>query len=1092
MSTKNKPICYFLSLLLLICFSGRSQIINTVAGNGVAGFSGDGGSATAASFNQTAHCVVDASGNIYITDYNNNRIRKVSTTGIVTTYAGTGIGGYSGDGGPATAAKINHPNGLDIDAAGNLFFADQYNNVIRKISSSGVISTFAGTGIFGYSGDGGPATAAKLGQATNVKLGSAGDLYITDYSNNRVRKVDGGGVITTVVGTGVAGFSGDGGPATNAKIHQPVALMFDIAENLYVVDQLNQCVRKVTPAGIISSIIGNGIAGYAGDGGPASSASLNIPGGINIDTSGNIYLCDCYNNVIRKISPSGIISTFAGTGVAGFSGDGGPAILARLNQPTDIVFDNAGNMYVSDFFNSRVRTIVFSNSSPRFDSGIAVHLSVCENSSATLISPKLSVSDSNSGQTETWSLLTAPVHGIIAGLSTTISSTGSFVVPMSVTYTPSVGYSGSDSCYIIVSDGAATDTMVLYVSILPLPYAGTVSGPSSLCVGSTGVFSSTASGGVWASSIPSVASINSASGLSAGASAGSSVISYTVSNGCGSATDTQIISVISVPLAGTVAGPSFLCSGSTGLFTSGVPGGVWSSSVPAVATVNSISGMAGGLVTGSSIISYTVSNACGSATDTQMVTVSTIPYAGTISGPSTVCAGAVISLTGVVSGGAWSSSGVGVATVSGGFVGGVASGTTIISYTLTNSCGMATDTQLVTVLPLPALGGITGPFRVCLGQQITLTEGAMGGSWNSVNSSVATVGATSGIVGGASVGVTLISYAISNSCGTTADTQSVTVLPLPDAGVAVSSVPVACVGGTISVSDAVPGGMWSSSVPAVATVDVAGVVVPLSAGTVVITYTITDDNGCTNYATTTLTIPAISPLVINPEITLIKCNGDNNGAINIAVSGGSGSYQFLWSGGSTSSSLSALSAGSYSVEVTDVGSGCKDTAIYVFSTPGIMNAEITTQPDRCNAGEGSITVVNVDGGTPPFTFVWSTGATTTSVAALHTGSYAVTITDAHLCTAHLNVTVAEDSCNVVTVHNVITPNGDGYNDFWVIDGIDSYPDNEVKVFDKWGDEIFESAGYKNKWDGGRVSDGTYFYLVKVSGKVMKGTLLIKR
>jgi gliding motility-associated-like protein len=647
-----------------------------------------------------------------------------------------------------------------------------------------------------------------------------------------------------------------------------------------------------------------------------------------------------------------------------------------------------------------------------------------------------------------------------------------------------ISYTVSNSC------GTATDTQM--VSVLALPYAGTVSGPSSLCVGSTGVFSSTASGGVWTSSIPSVASINSASGSSGGASAGSSVISYTVSNACGSTTDTQLVAVISVPLAGTVAGPSFLCPGSTGLFTSGVPGGVWSSSVPAVATVNSISGMAGGVVTGSSIISYTVSNACGSATDTQMVTVSTMPYAGTISGPSIVCAGALISLTGVVSGGAWSSSAVGVATVSAGFVGGVASGTTIISYTLTNSCGTATDTQMITVLPLPSVGNITGPLRVCIGAQITLTDSAPGGAWSSINSSVATVGAASGIVGGASAGVTLISYSISNSCGTTADTQSVMVLPLPDAGVVVSSVPVACLGGTISVSDAVPGGVWSSSSPSIATVDGGGVVSPLSAGTVIVTYTIIDDNGCTNYATTTLTISTISPLVITPEITSLKCSGDNNGAINITVSGGSGSYQYLWSEGSTSSSLSALSAGSYSVEVTDLNNGCKDTGTFVLSMPGTITPELTLEPDRCNAGRGSVSIINVSGGNPPMAYSWSSGSVGPSLSGLQSGNYVLTITDANLCVVHYDVVISEDSCDVVIVHNAITPNGDGYNDFWIIDNIENYPESDVKLFDKWGDEVFAAKGYKNNWGGGAVPDGTYYYLVKYDDRVLKGSLLIKR
>lgn len=647
-----------------------------------------------------------------------------------------------------------------------------------------------------------------------------------------------------------------------------------------------------------------------------------------------------------------------------------------------------------------------------------------------------------------------------------------------------ISYTATSAC------GSATDTQML--TVIPLPSAGTVSGPASLCVGSSGIFASTAGGGLWTSSSPSVASVNSSSGSSGGFSAGSSIISYTVSNACGSAVDTQLVTVIPLPSAGTIYGPAFLCPGSTGTFTSGVFGGTWTSSNPSVATVNSSSGLSGGIVTGASIISYTVSNACGSATDTQLLSVSTIPYAGAIAGPTSVCVGTAISFIGVLSGGTWSSSNPSVATVASGLSGGVSGGTAIISYTLTNSCGTATDTQMITVLPLPAGGNITGPLRVCIGAEITLSNSSSGGTWSSLSPSVATVGSLSGVVGGVSVGTSLISYSVSNICGTSADTQTITVLPLPDAGAIVSSGAFVCLGSSISVSDGIPGGGWSSGTPAVATVDGSGIITPVSAGTTTIIYTITDDNGCTNQATLLVTIPETSPVTVNADIITIKCNADKNGAVNVTATGGTGPYTYVWSDGSSTSSISGLGAGSYTVEVTDAGSGCKDTGVYTLVMPGLMTPELLIEPDRCNDGKGSATIVNVSGGVSPFTYLWSTGITASSIAGMSSGSYDVTITDANLCIIHYNVIVTEDSCDIVTVHNVITPNGDGYNDLWIIDNIERYSKSDVKVFDKWGNEVFAAEGYKNNWDGGKLPDGTYFYLVKFEEKALKGSLLIKR
>ena len=326
--------------------------ITTVAGNGAYAFSGDGGPATSASLNQPFGVAVDSAGNLYIADSDNNRIRKVSG-GTITTVAGNGVGGFSGDGGPATGASLNAPLGVAVDSAGKLYIADSWNYRIRKVTG-GTITTIAGNENGGFSGDGGPATNASLGGPFGVAIDSFGNLYIADFENNRIRKVT-GGTITTVAGNGNQGFSGDGGPATSAPLHQPAGVAVDSAGNLYIADSWNYRIRKVA-GGTITTVAGNGAYRFSGDGGPATNASLNQPEGVAIDSAGNLYIADFDNNRIRKVS-GGTITTVAGNGDQRFSGDGGPATNASLNGPFGVAVDSAGNLYIADLFNNRIRKV---------------------------------------------------------------------------------------------------------------------------------------------------------------------------------------------------------------------------------------------------------------------------------------------------------------------------------------------------------------------------------------------------------------------------------------------------------------------------------------------------------------------------------------------------------------------------------------------------------------------------------------------------------------------------------------------------------------------------------------------------------------
>jgi len=358
-------------------YAQDSGIISTVAGSGESGnlgggYSGDGGTATLAQLKYPREMAFDSNGNMYIVDQDNNRIRKVDTSGFISTVAGNGTAGYSGDGGTATLAQLKYPNGVAFDSNGNMYIADQGNYRIRKVDKSGIISTVVGTGTSGYLGDGGTATLAQLKYPREVAFDSNGNMYIAD--NIFIRKVDTSGKISTIAGKSINGFSGyhpylgDGGPAISAEICCS-GLAIDSNGNIYIADSWNHRIHKVDSSGIITTVTGNGVGGfggtggYSGDGGPAIEAQLNTPNGVAFDSSGNMYIADSNNNCIRKIDSSGKISTVAGNGSPGFAGDSGSAIAAQLFFPLKVAFDTSGNMYITDLLNHRIRKVLLDNKS---------------------------------------------------------------------------------------------------------------------------------------------------------------------------------------------------------------------------------------------------------------------------------------------------------------------------------------------------------------------------------------------------------------------------------------------------------------------------------------------------------------------------------------------------------------------------------------------------------------------------------------------------------------------------------------------------------------------------------------------------------
>lgn len=519
------------------------QSISTVAGNGILGYSGDGGPATDASIKGVVQIAVDAAGNLFLPEINVARVRKVNTAGYISTVVGTGVGGCSGDGGPATAAQLGVAYGVAVDAVGNLYIADAgwVAECIRKVDPSGTITTIAGVpGVSGFSGDGGPATAAHMDNPGGMTLDAAGNLYFVDALNKRVRKITPAGIINTVAGNGTDGSIIDGIPATSSPM-QPTDVAVDAAGNLYILSggPGNSSIRKVNTSGIISTLAGNGTLAHTGDGGPATAAMIYCQGGgIFVDAYNNIYFGE-YANIVRKIDASGIITTVAGTGVAGYAEDVCGSIPAIFNRPNDVYLAN-GKLYVSDHSNWRIRMICLEGT-PQFVGGAVQNMNACRNSVAD-INTILRVQDGDNGQYINWDILTPPVNGTLMSMYSS-TTTGGTILPTGMTYTPFSGYWGADSFSVVVEDCTmARDTTTVYVTVDSGLIYATVSGVDSICPGETTTLLSSVTGGVWTTGAASIATVG-ATGTVTGVATGSATITYTLANGCGSTNASHTIFV---------------------------------------------------------------------------------------------------------------------------------------------------------------------------------------------------------------------------------------------------------------------------------------------------------------------------------------------------------------------------------------------------------------------------------------------------------------------------------------------------------------------------------------------------------------------
>ncbi len=477
---------------------------------------------------------------------------------------------------------------------------------------------------------------------------------------------------------------------------------------------------------------------------------------------------------------------------------------------------------------------------PAFTAGDATTFTVCEGASAATIDALLQITDADTAETESWSALSAPAHGtLVAAYST--AATGGIITPAGLTYMPASGFSGADTFSVTVNDGTFSDTLIIYVTVNPLPHAGTISSAASVCVAASATVSSSISGGSW--SLTNAHAALSGTTVT-GASAGIDTIVYVVTNGCGADTARRTITINPLPNAGSISGPSSVCVGSSITLTSSATGGSWSS---ANSTANITSaGLVTGLTAGIDTITYFVVNSCGVDYTTAIITVNPLPSAGTISAPTAVCVGASVTVSGSVSGGSWSLTNSN-ATLSGTTITGVTAGIDTIKYIFTNACGSDSTMRAITVSPVAVAGTISGPAVVCEGASITDTASVSGGAWSVTNTN-ATV--TGGVVTGLAGGTDTVLYIVSNSCNADTARYAITINPLPVIG-SLSGAAALCAGDSLIVSATVAGGTWTASNTHATVTD--SVVHGATAGIDTIMYSITNACG-TSTATHIVTV----------------------------------------------------------------------------------------------------------------------------------------------------------------------------------------------------------------------------------------------
>jgi sugar lactone lactonase YvrE len=1063
-----KFICFYL-LSAFICFTAKGQVINTFAGNHIPGFSGDGGAALSASLGVPWSLAADSAGNIYIVDVSEDVVRKVSASGIITTIAGTDAPGYTGDAEAATSASLYAPSGIALDASGNIYIADDGNYAVRKINSAGIITTIAGTGSSGYSGDGGPALSAILEGAAGITIDTRGNIYVSDGIST-VRKIDTAGIITLFAGGAAAGFSGDSGFATLAHLSYPAGLAADVAGNIFIADRNNNVIRKVDTAGIIATVAGNGAfaglgyGGYTGDSVQATTTELNLPISVFADRTGNLFIADQGNNIIRKVNQAGIIYTIAGVpSFAGYSGDGGPADEAELNAPAAVMTDHAGNLYIADADNNGVRKII--GATVAAISGDTI----CYGATVTFT---VSAAGADSFMLYRWTK-----NGMVSGTDSTAYTDNALVAGDSI------------SCIIfnsITNDTiAVANTLTIVWRSLPLSVSISASSGDTIC-GPT-IVNFTAAGDssfnyTWLKN--GIASDTGMLYMCMPANGDQIACAVSGAAGCGvSAPFTTTLYSSSTPAVYVnSAGGPVVCPSSVALFTAtnnyGGPSPVYKWEVNGDSITSNSTGhfsympAEGDIITcvmTSDYVCLTTDTAVSNSYEISLLPVVTPAITISLAGPDTICAGTAVSLSPVIANGGimpslqWYKNGIGISTDT--IFTYTAESTDTINCLLTSSACASPDSVMsnaivVNVLPMvtPDITVHTASDSVCAGTLVTYTVADSNAGadpsflWKVNGTNVSTAYTYSYIPSNGDMVKCVLTSDASCLSTTTAVSEPITMIVdtvflTPEVSIATTSVYSVCAGTAVSYTataaiggstpffqwrvngvNSATGNIYSYS-PADG--DVISCVLTSSA------HCLSVDTALSNLITMTVDSPAIPAVAIASSAGDTVCSGTAITFTASATNGGTAPL-YTWhvnnvyeGSGNTFTNIPAdgdtiICELSSSAACVATGTGADTVIIYVRPAAATYVSVSAAPGDTVCAGTAvHYTAIAVNGGSAPV-FHWKINSVPVAADTIFSYTYAPANGDSVSCILVSNAACAETGSSdtagiIMTVDSIMSP-----------------------------------------------------------------------